>query len=126
VWPETAAPTPLRRDPALLRTLGALSGSLRVPLLVGSIDVDASTPPKVRNTAFLLTERVIVGRYDKIQLVPFGEYVPLSGLIGFVRGWAEFIAELEPLQRERLPGPASPIRSGDLCQESSLSLSASS
>jgi apolipoprotein N-acyltransferase len=96
VWPETAAPAPLRRDPELLRTLGALAGSLRVPLLVGSIDIDGSTPPKVRNTAFLLTERGIVGRYDKIQLVPFGEYVPLSGLIGFVRGWAEFIAELEP------------------------------
>src|SRR5207302_9752950 len=96
VWPETAAPTPLRRDPELLRTLGALSGSLHVPLLVGSIDVDGSTPPKIRNTAFLLTERGIVGRYDKIQLVPFGEYVPLAGLIGFVRGWAEFIAELQP------------------------------
>jgi apolipoprotein N-acyltransferase len=96
VWPETATPTPLRRDPELLRTLGALSGSLHVPLLVGSIDIDASTPPKVRNTAFLITERGIVGRYDKIQLVPFGEYVPLSGLIGFVRSWAEFIAELEP------------------------------
>jgi apolipoprotein N-acyltransferase len=96
VWPETAAPSPLRRDPELLRTLGALAGSLRVPLLVGSIDIDGSTPPKMRNSAFLLTERGIVGRYDKIQLVPFGEYVPLSGLIGFVRGWAEFIAELEP------------------------------
>jgi len=96
VWPETAAPSPLRRDPDLLRTLGALSGSLHAPLLVGSIDVDASTPPRVHNSAFLLTERGIVGRYDKIQLVPFGEYVPLSGLIGFVRSWAEFIAELEP------------------------------
>jgi apolipoprotein N-acyltransferase len=29
-------------------------------------------------------------------LVPFGEYVPLSSVIGFVRGWAEFISELTP------------------------------
>src|SRR4029077_3732264 len=65
VWPETAAPSPIRRDPQLLRTLGALSGSLHVPLLVGSIDIDGSTPPKARNSAFLLTERGIIGRYDK-------------------------------------------------------------
>ena len=110
VWPETATPTPLRRDPELLRTLGALSGSLHVPLLVGSIDIDASTPPKVHNSAFLLTERGIVGRYDKIQLVPFGEYVPLSGLIGFVRSWAEFIAELEPGSTATVfPGPPAPF-----------------
>ena len=110
VWPETATPTPLRRDPGLLRTLGALSGSLHVPLLVGSIDIDASTPPKVRNSAFLLTERGIVGRYDKIQLVPFGEYVPLSGLIGFVRSWAEFIAELEPGSNATVfSGPPAPF-----------------
>jgi len=110
VWPETAAPSPLRRDPELLRTLGALAGSLRVPLLVGSIDVDGSTPPKIHNTAFLLTERGIVGRYDKIHLVPFGEYVPLSGLIGFVRSWAEFIAELEPGSRASVfPGPPAPF-----------------
>ena len=110
VWPETAAPAPLRRDPQLLRTLGALSGSLRVPLLVGSIDVDGSTPPKVHNSAFLLTERGIVGRYDKIQLVPFGEYVPLAGLIGFVRSWAEFIAELEPGSSASVfPGPPAPF-----------------
>jgi apolipoprotein N-acyltransferase len=110
VWPETALPTVLRRDRELLRTLVDLSGSVGVPLLVGSIDVDGATPPKERNTAFLLTERGIVGRYDKIRLVPFGEFVPLSGWIGFVRGWAEFIAELEPGTRASVfSGPPAPF-----------------
>jgi apolipoprotein N-acyltransferase len=110
VWPETAVPSVLRHDAELLRSLGSLSGAVRAPLLIGSIDAEGSSPPKLRNSAFLLTERGIVGRYDKIQLVPFGEFVPLSGLIGFVRGWAEFIAELEPGSRASVfPGPPAPF-----------------
>jgi apolipoprotein N-acyltransferase len=96
VWPETAVPTALRQDPGLVAALTGLARTLGVALLVGSIDVKETTPPKLTNSAFLLTEQGIVGRYDKIHLVPFGEYVPFSGLLGFVRAWAEFISELEP------------------------------
>src|SRR5204862_6050995 len=92
VGPETAAPTILRQDPPLIERFRAASAELGVPMLLGSIDV---VDRRFRNTAFLVTDRGIVNRYDKIQLVPFGEFVPLSGVLGFVRGWAEFIAELE-------------------------------
>jgi apolipoprotein N-acyltransferase len=95
VWPETASPVVLQRTPVLVAALAGLSRDLRAPLLVGSVDVEDRTPPLLRNTAFLLDERGVQGRYDKIHLVPFGEYVPLPGLIGFVRGWAEFISEME-------------------------------
>jgi apolipoprotein N-acyltransferase len=94
VWPETAAPTLLRRDPLLVARLRAVSAETGVPLLLGSVDA-IGDPPRYRNTAFLITGQGIVDRYDKIHLVPFGEFVPLSGVLGFVRGWAEFIAELE-------------------------------
>jgi len=110
VWPETASPTVLRRDPGLLRILRDLAGELHTALLVGSVDVLNGTPPRLSNAAFLLTEQGIVDRYDKIHLVPFGEYVPLSGVIGFVRGWAEFIAELEPGTRAVVfAGPPAPF-----------------
>jgi apolipoprotein N-acyltransferase len=110
VWPETALPTPLRRDQEMARTLERLSAAVDAALLVGSIDVEGKAPPKLRNSAFLLTELGIVGRYDKIRLVPFGEFVPLSGLIGFVRSWAQFIAELEPGSRASVfSGPPAPF-----------------
>jgi len=110
VWPETSLPAVLRREPRMLAGLQALSRELRAPILVGTIDVDETSPPRLYNTAFFLTERGIAGRYDKIHLVPFGEYVPLSSVIGFVRGWAEFIADLEPGARAMVfPGPPAPL-----------------
>ena len=110
VWPETATPTPLNRDPALVEILRELAAELRTALVVGSIDVEGSRPAVLRNAAYVLTERGVEGRYDKMQLVPFGEYVPLSRLIGFVRSWAEFISELEPGSRTVVfPGPPAPF-----------------
>ena len=103
LWPETAAPILLRWDAPLQAHLAALAREVGAPLLVGSIDrVDEHGVPVYLNSAFLLTERGITDRYDKIQLVPFGEYVPLGWLIGFVRSWAEFISEMRPGERRTI------------------------
>ncbi len=93
IWPETAATIFLRGDPELLGRLTRLSGELETPLLIGSIDRQSGPRGQFLNSAFFLTRQGITAKYDKIHLVPFGEYVPLSGLIGFVRSWAEFISD---------------------------------
>jgi apolipoprotein N-acyltransferase len=64
--------------------------------VLGALDAEDRNGWRHFNSAFLLTEQGIAARYDKIQLVPFGEYVPLAWVLGFVKGWAEFISELEP------------------------------
>jgi apolipoprotein N-acyltransferase len=101
LWPETATTIFLRGDAPLLARLTRLAADLDTAILVGSIDQRAvpdrggvSSAYEFLNSAFLLTGQGITGKYDKIQLVPFGEYVPLSSLIGFVRGWAEFISDM--------------------------------
>jgi len=109
VWPETASPTVLRRDPDLLAALRAMSGAVGAPLVVGSVDVDDVVPDRLYNAAFLVTAQGITARYDKIHLVPFGEYVPL-GLIGVVRKWAEFVSQMEAGSRAIVfPGPPTPF-----------------
>jgi apolipoprotein N-acyltransferase len=109
VWPETSSPTLLRRDRNLVNALRGLARTVGAPLVVGSVDLDDANPERIYNSAFLVTEEGIAGRYDKIHLVPFGEYVPL-GLIGVVRRWAEFVSQLEPGSRAVVfPGPPAPF-----------------
>ena len=57
LWPETAAPIFLRRDPGLVVDLRVLSAEVKAPLLVGSVDGDQRG---LYNSAFLLTGRGII------------------------------------------------------------------
>ena len=86
VWPESSVPLPLTSRPAYREILETLARDLRVDLLVGSVHEEAAGTPeeRVRNSAFLIpgTPASVEQRYDKIHLVPFGEYVPLRGWLG--------------------------------------------
>ena len=95
IWPETALPLFLRNEPAVVERLRALSAQVRAPLLIGAVDAEPGGRRQYFNSAFFLSGRGIEGVYDKMHLVPFGEYVPLAGVLGFVRGWGEFISEFE-------------------------------
>jgi apolipoprotein N-acyltransferase len=83
VWPETAVPFFLRRQPELSARVYRLTAETGIPLLTGS--PDAGEDGRLYNSAFLLGgDGRIRGRYDKRHLVPFGEYVPLHQLFFFL------------------------------------------
>jgi apolipoprotein N-acyltransferase len=110
LWPETATTIFLRGDPALLARLERLAADIGTPLLVGSIDRRDGPRGQFLNSAFFLTGQGITAKYDKIHLVPFGEYVPLAGLLGFIKGWAEFISEFGAGDTETIvPLPGAPF-----------------
>ena len=86
IWPEMAVPYLLGRDPKLRRHLAQAvpKGGL---LLTGaprrSPGAKGAAPS---NGVVALDERGdIIGGYDKFHLVPFGEYVPLRGLLPISR-----------------------------------------
>jgi apolipoprotein N-acyltransferase len=89
VWPETAVPGLLEADPALSARIGRLVRRSRADFIVGGMGItpDASGRRILAffDSAFILDRRGrLVDRYDKTQLVPFGEFVPLRGLLGHV------------------------------------------
>jgi len=98
VWPETAVPGAVNRSPELRDRLRALAAETGATLVVGAVAVErAPGGDRYRffDSAFVLTAgEGVVARYDKAQLVPFGEYVPLRDLLGrFFQALARGIAD---------------------------------
>lgn len=86
VWPASSVPGSLPADVGMRRKLGSMAQELNRPVLVGASGQEKSAPSRrerpTANSAFLLdASGQITQRYDKIQLLPFNEYVPLRGLL---------------------------------------------
>jgi apolipoprotein N-acyltransferase len=97
VWPEAAVPAYLRFEPGAMTWLTDLAASVRVPLLVGAPDAEPDgRRARYLNSAFLVEAAGLRGRYDKMHLVPFGEYVPLKRLLFFVDAIAAEIGDFTP------------------------------
>ena len=80
VWPETAVYWLPEENPEKLKAIAAQLGS---PLLFGALRFNRDAK-KLFNAIFLIDGKgEIQSIYDKTFLVPFGEYVPLGGLIRY-------------------------------------------
>jgi len=86
VWPESPAPF-FYNDPRLRASLAQLAGAQRAFLIVGSLGTADSGQLNrflMYNSATLIApDGSMPARYDKVHLVPFGEYVPFRSLFFF-------------------------------------------
>jgi apolipoprotein N-acyltransferase len=89
VWPESPSPFFLN-DASFREVMKTLAQQSQTWLLIGSIGArTASELPQqqseVYNSAALFSPNgELAGRYDKIHLVPFGEYVPFKSVLPFM------------------------------------------
>lgn len=83
IWPESAPPFFLMRQPAALDDVALLTGTHSVLLtgaVRGALDADGV---RYFNSLYIFGHGgQLLGTYDKFHLVPFGEYLPLKGVFG--------------------------------------------
>jgi apolipoprotein N-acyltransferase len=95
VWPEAAVPFFLRYDRRAL-DIQQFADDTGALLLIGAPGYERRDegPPRQFNQAWLVVPDVgLEGPYDKIVLVPFGEYVPFGGLFGWVSTAVEAVGQ---------------------------------
>lgn len=104
VWPETAVPFYFNSDRAFTQELIGFQQTLNSYLLFGSVLIKEPAEENKVTRKNLLTNSALLlapdGKpsliYDKIHLVPFGEYVPLRKALFFVDKLVSGIGDYVP------------------------------
>jgi apolipoprotein N-acyltransferase len=94
VWPETPAPFLLNEDPEFRSRIQRIAQRSGAHVLLGYIDRIKESPSN--SAALVDPEGRIVSRYDKIRLVPFGEYIPMKDLLFFAETFTRQVGDFAP------------------------------
>ncbi len=98
VWPESPAPF-FTNDDQFRNALSAMARQTNAWTIAGSIGSDAphsTEDAPLRNSAALVSpDGVWTARYDKIHLVPFGEYLPYPSLFSFAGGLTQEVGKFQ-------------------------------
>ena len=97
IWPETALPFYFLYDPNLTKETLEIVRACRVYFVLGSPSF-RKTGQEIRyyNSAYLVDPcGKVVGKYDKVHLVPYGEYVPLKRYFPFLGKMVEAVGDFD-------------------------------
>jgi len=94
-WGESSVGFDLTKRPDLARRIAALSKETGADILV-NVDAERSDKPGIYKSSILVGPNGLTGdRYDKMRLVPFGEYIPFRSLLG----WATSVGKAAGVDR---------------------------
>ncbi len=112
IWPESTVPLSYTETAFYRSSIEELSRDHDIDIILGSVATDPARPNRIWNSAFLVSSGQTIGHYDKIRLVPFGEYVPLRRMLFFAEKLVHAVGEFEfgtndfPLGGKHKYGPA--------------------
>ena len=117
IWPESSTPFIFQEDQAGAQAIRDLVADVRVPLLFGSEQLVRGDVPRLYNSAFLVTPSGTTAVYRKIQLVPFGEFIPLQQWLTFLSPLVEAVAEFASGDEVTMLPVGSHLTSTAICYE---------
>ena len=100
VWPESPAPF-LTNDAGFRQSVSAMARSTNAWTVVGAIGsspaagTNAQSNPLFNSAALISPQGDWTARYDKIHLVPFGEYLPFPSIFSFAGGLTKEVGEFQ-------------------------------
>ncbi|HUP46104.1 MAG TPA: apolipoprotein N-acyltransferase [Thermoanaerobaculia bacterium] len=112
IWPESTVPLSYSSTDFYREAIESFSARHGVDVILGSVAEAADDPTKLWNAAFLVSGGRTIGHYDKIRLVPFGEYVPLRKMLFFASKLVRAVGDFQfgtnesPLRGRFAYGPA--------------------
>jgi apolipoprotein N-acyltransferase len=110
VWPESSAPF-YASDPLFRHAVGEMARETGAWTVAGAIGTNPADAMRVYNSAVLVNSQGdFVTRYDKVHLVPFGEYLPFPSVFAFAGGLTKEVGEFERGEsRQPLNAGSSPL-----------------
>jgi apolipoprotein N-acyltransferase len=109
IWPESTVPLSYARTDFFRDAVESATRGRGADIILGSVAEDPSDATKMWNAAFLVSDGKTIGHYDKIRLVPFGEYVPLRKMLFFAHKLVRAVGEFEfGTKDDPLNGTAAP------------------
>ena len=97
IWPETAVPFYFQDNSPLSKEVFRVPEKTRSILLFGSpAYIRDKSRIRYYNRAYIISEERVFDYYDKVHLVPFGEYVPLKRYLPFVHRLVPAAGDFSP------------------------------
>ena len=103
VWPESPAPF-FDNDQQFRASMSSLALAAQAPIIVGNIGVERDPSvtrgyDQYNRASFIAPDGAFIGSYDKMHLVPFGEYVPYKRLFFFAGSLLQEVGLFDPGQK---------------------------
>jgi len=100
VWPESPAPF-FDNDPQFRAAMSDLARTAQAPIIVGNTGLEPNPAAKSGYTfynraSFVMPDGTFAGHYDKMHLVPFGEYTPYKNIFFFAKSLLSEVGLFEP------------------------------